>query len=81
MTSGNAGTRWRRRSRFLCVLALATSSGLFGVTVSAQTTAAPPMRMTLKDAVTLAVRQNPPVPNRNSTSTCMVLRGEQVRAR
>jgi hypothetical protein len=39
---------------------------LGSVQLSAQTTAPPPMRLTLEDAVTLAVRQNPQVANRNS---------------
>jgi len=65
MTSGNARTRPRRPSRFVCALALAMSSGVFGVTVNAQTTATPPMRVTLNDAVTLAHHPNQQVAHRS----------------
>ena len=60
MTSANARTRSRGRSRVLCALVLAAAAGLFAGTATAQTPPAT-LRLTLKDAVVLALRQNPQV--------------------
>jgi len=56
MTSKSARTRWHGRSRFLCALAFAIC---VASAASAQTGA--PMRLTLKDAVAIALRQSPQV--------------------
>jgi outer membrane protein TolC len=56
MTDKKAHTRSRGRSRFLCTMAFAICAA---GAASAQT--ASPLRLTLKDAVALALRQNPQV--------------------
>jgi len=56
MTGKDARTRSRGRARFLCTLAFVICAA---GAASAQT--APPMRLTLKDAVAIALRQNPQV--------------------
>jgi outer membrane protein TolC len=56
MTSGSGARRWRGPSRILCALALVIVAA---AAAGAQTP--PPIRLTLKDAVNLALRQNPQV--------------------
>jgi outer membrane protein TolC len=56
MTGKDARTRSRGRARFLCTLAF-----VIGVAGAASAQTAVPMRLTLKEAVTLALRQNPQV--------------------